>query len=116
MLKDVPLAPNFPTRLLAEHARGKSGSDLKELCRNAAMLPVREFVRKANGDVSLLARGQEDVRLHLPTSISVRSVTRCITQGFNLRPLTIDDFFDPDGTSTTVDSELDHVESVEPLD
>ena len=43
-------------------------------------------------------------------------LTYCITQGFNLRPLTIDDFFDPDGTSTTVDSELDHVESVEPLD
>ena len=115
MLRDVPLAPGFPMRLLAEHARGRSGSDLKELCRNAAMLPVREFVRKANGDVSLLAQGQEEVRLHLPP-ISARSVTRCITQGFNLRPLTIEDFFDPDGASTTVDSELDHVESVEPLD
>jgi len=76
MLRDVPLVSGFPMRLLAEHARGKSGSDLKELCRNAAMLPVREFVRKANGDVSLLARGQEEVRLHLPTSISVRSLTR----------------------------------------
>ena len=115
MLKDVPLAPSFPMRLLAEYARGKSGSDLKELCRNAAMLPVREFVRKANGDVSLLARGQDEVRLLPPASISVRSVTR-ITQGFDLRPLTIEDFFDPDGASTTVDSELDRVESVEPLD
>ncbi|SRR5216683_3793723 len=62
MLKDVLLAPGFPMRLLAEHAKGKSGSDLKELCRNAAMLPIREFVRKANGDVALLARGQEEVR------------------------------------------------------
>lgn len=81
------------------------------------MLPVREFVRKTNGDVSLLARGQEEVRFAPTPSISsVRSVTRRITQGFNLRPLTIGDFMDPDGASTTVDSEPDRVESVEPLD
>jgi hypothetical protein len=49
-------------------------------------------------------------------SISVRSVTRRITQGFNLRPLTIGDFVDPDDASTTVDSEPDRVENVEPLD
>ncbi|KAH9971443.1 AAA-domain-containing protein [Russula compacta] len=96
MLRDVPLAPNFSLRALAEYARRKSGSDLKEMCRNAAMLPVRELVRKANGDVALLASTQED--------------------GFNLRPLTIEDFIDPDGASTVVDIELDHVENVEPLD
>jgi len=62
MLRDIPLAPNFPMRHLAEYAQGKSGSDLKELCRNAAMVPVRELVRKANGDVAVLARGQEEVR------------------------------------------------------
>jgi ATPase family AAA domain-containing protein 1 len=61
MLKDVSLVPNFPIRVLAEYSKGKSGSDLKELCRNAAMLPVRELVRKARGDVTLLARGQEEV-------------------------------------------------------
>ncbi len=65
MLKDMPLAPNFPMRALAEYSRGKSGSDLKELCRNAAMLPVRELVRQANGDVTLLARGQDEVRTRL---------------------------------------------------
>ena len=62
MLRDVPLAPGFPMRSLADRAMGKSGSDLKELCRNAAMVPVRELVRMANGDVALLARGQEEVR------------------------------------------------------
>jgi ATPase family AAA domain-containing protein 1 len=61
MLRDVPLASNFPIRLLAEYSKGKSGSDLKELCRNAAMLPVRELVRKAHGDVAQLARGHEGV-------------------------------------------------------
>ena len=64
-------------RHLAEHAKGKSGSDLKEVCRNAAMLPVREFVRKANGDVSLLARGQEEVSLHLPPAIA-RSISNTL--------------------------------------
>jgi SpoVK/Ycf46/Vps4 family AAA+-type ATPase len=63
MLRDVPLTPGFPVRILAEYASGKSGSDLKELCRNAAMLPVRELVRKVHGDVARLAQGQEEVRL-----------------------------------------------------
>ncbi|KAH9960126.1 AAA-domain-containing protein [Russula dissimulans] len=89
MLREIPLAPNFPMRFLAEYSGGKSGSDLKEVCRNAAMVPVRELVRKANGDVAVLARGQEE--------------------GFDLRPLTIYDFLDPDGTCTTVDAEIDSV-------
>lgn len=63
MLRDIQLAPGFPMRALAEYSRGKSGSDLKELCRNAAMFPVRELVRKANGDFARLAQGQKEVRL-----------------------------------------------------
>ena len=65
MLKGVRLAPNFPMRALAEYSSGKSGSDLKELCRNAAMLPSRELLRRANGDVTLLARIQDKVRTRL---------------------------------------------------
>jgi SpoVK/Ycf46/Vps4 family AAA+-type ATPase len=114
MLRDVPLAPGFPMRFLAEYANGKSGSDLKEMCRNAAMLPVREFVRRANGDVKLLARGQQEVRLCFPRL--VHSVTCCGIQGFDLRPLTIGDFLDPEGSTTVVDSELDHGGTTEPLD
>ncbi|KAH9970752.1 P-loop containing nucleoside triphosphate hydrolase protein [Lactifluus volemus] len=93
MLRDVPLSPNFPMRLLAEYSKGKSGSDLKELCRNAAMLPVRELVRKAHGDVAQLARGQG---------------------AFDLRPLTFEDFFEPDDISTPVNVRLS--QSIEPLD
>ncbi|KAH9975361.1 P-loop containing nucleoside triphosphate hydrolase protein [Lactifluus volemus] len=77
ILKDVPLAPKFPMRTLAEFSDGKSGSDLRELCRNASMIPAREIIRNARGDVTHLARrGRE--------------------QGFDLRPLTIEDFFDSD--------------------
>jgi SpoVK/Ycf46/Vps4 family AAA+-type ATPase len=31
---------------LVRRTAGSSGSDLKELCRNAAMIPIREIVRK----------------------------------------------------------------------
>ena len=79
MLKGVPLAPNFPIRVLAEYSRGKSGSDLKELCRNAAMLPVRELVRQANGDVALLARSQDEVRTRL---LSVDLFSNVFRTGF----------------------------------
>ena len=110
MLRDVQLAPGFPMRALAENSRGKSGSDLKELCRNAAMLPVRELVRKANGDFARLAQDQKEVRLRF--TWLVYPVTR-IAQGFDLRPLTIEDFIDSYRASIVVDPELDHVESVD---
>lgn len=61
MLTDTPLAPEFSIRLLAEQADGLSGSDLKELCRNAAMRPMREFMRQADGDHEKLAQSQNDV-------------------------------------------------------
>ena len=68
MLRDVPLAPGFPIRKVAERAGGKSGSDLKELCRNAVMMPVRELIHDANGDVTRLAKGQEEVRLRFSSA------------------------------------------------
>jgi SpoVK/Ycf46/Vps4 family AAA+-type ATPase len=107
MLREIQLAPGFPLRALAEYSRGKSGSDLKELCRNAAMLPVRELVRKANGDFARLAQSQKEVRLCF--NWLVYPVTRT-AQGFDLRPLTIMDFIDPDHV---VDLDLD-VEGVDP--
>ncbi|KAJ7268075.1 hypothetical protein C8J57DRAFT_1435883 [Mycena rebaudengoi] len=57
ILKDTPLAPDFSMNM----------------CRNAAMVPVREYVRETKGDKALLELGQ--------------------LEGFHLRPLTLDDFF-----------------------
>ena len=45
----------------------------------------------------------------------VYPVTRT-AQGFDLRPLTFEDFMDPDHASTVVDPELDHVKGIDPLD
>ncbi|KAH8986054.1 ATPase [Lactarius hatsudake] len=95
LLRDVPRAPNFPTRLLAECLKGKSGSDLKNLCQSAAMLPVHELVRQVYDDFTLLARKGE---------------------GLELRPLTIEDFINPDGTLIAVHAHLDSFDIPEPLD
>lgn len=79
MLKDTKIAPGFSMTSLAEATQGHSGSDLRELCRSAAMVPVREFMRTAEGNEELLAKGQ--------------------LEGFHLRPLVLTDFFTSDGTS-----------------
>ncbi|KAF8635900.1 hypothetical protein AX15_000079 [Amanita polypyramis BW_CC] len=64
MLKDTNLSFNFPMERLTELTEGLSGSDLKELCRNAAMVPVREFVRSASINQEMLAKGQIEVCMH----------------------------------------------------
>ena len=65
MLKDTLLEPDFPLQSLATRSVGFSGSDLKELCRNAAMVPVRDYVRETGDDHALLAKGQLEVCLFL---------------------------------------------------
>jgi len=79
ILKDTPLEPDFSIRLLAQKSVGLSGSDLRELCRNAAMLPVREYVRETSTDQDALAKGQ--------------------LEGFKLRPLRFSDFYEVEGTT-----------------
>jgi len=80
MLKDTKLSPDFSFETLAEQADGLSGSDLKELCRNAAMVPVREFMRSTSDDHEAMVKGQ--------------------LEGFNLRPLTLNDFFAHDESTS----------------
>ncbi|KAI8606805.1 P-loop containing nucleoside triphosphate hydrolase protein, partial [Chytriomyces sp. MP71] len=45
LLKTVSLSPHFSFPALVARTQGLSGSDLKELCRSAAMIPVREAIR-----------------------------------------------------------------------
>lgn len=61
MLKDTKLAPEFPLSSLAELSESFSGSDLREMCRNAAMVPVREYMRSASENQELLKKGQLEV-------------------------------------------------------
>ncbi|KAL9083812.1 MAG: hypothetical protein Q9165_008371 [Trypethelium subeluteriae] len=52
ILKDTRLAPaghsaqNFDLDALVKMSAGMSGSDIKEACRDAAMMPVREMIRR----------------------------------------------------------------------
>ncbi|KDQ62132.1 hypothetical protein JAAARDRAFT_700353 [Jaapia argillacea MUCL 33604] len=82
MLKDTPLSPDFDMRTVALRAEGLSGSDLKELCRNAAMVAVQEYMRKSEQDPEMLAQIQ--------------------VEGFKMRPLTVNDFFHEEGTDSMV--------------
>jgi SpoVK/Ycf46/Vps4 family AAA+-type ATPase len=61
MLKDTKLTPEFPLPGLAELTEGFSGSDLREMCRNAAMVPVREYMRGAAESSEILEKGQLEV-------------------------------------------------------
>ena len=68
MLKDTKLAPGFSIDTLAQRTQGLSGSDLKEICRNAAMVPMREFMREANSDPVVLGQAQKEVNSLLVSS------------------------------------------------
>jgi SpoVK/Ycf46/Vps4 family AAA+-type ATPase len=61
MLNGTLLETDFSLDMLADRTAGMSGSDLKELCRNAAMVPVREFLKDAGGDHEVLERSREEV-------------------------------------------------------
>lgn len=80
LLKDIDLANDFNMSELVQRTAGLSGSDLKELCRNAAMIPIREYVRSiqplhSDGDAS---KDLLDVDL----------------KNINTRPLVLSDFYE----------------------
>ncbi|KAI1099895.1 AAA-domain-containing protein [Jackrogersella minutella] len=45
VLKDTKTDPDFNVEYIARVTAGMSGSDIKEACRDAAMAPVREYIR-----------------------------------------------------------------------
>lgn len=104
MLADVPRHPSFDLAALVRQSEGYSGSDLRELCRAAAMVPVREILRSKGGreSVERARRGSQET---LSTSFS---------DGMSLavRPLRNSDFFVNDSAmplhaDLPADSELD---------
>jgi ATPase family AAA domain-containing protein 1 len=70
LLKKATLAPDFSIDRVVAATEGYSGSDIKEMCRNAAMIPLREYLK---------VHGKE-----------LENRTR--TGGLELRPLKTTDF------------------------
>jgi len=64
---------------LAQRTANFSGSDLKEVCRNAAMVPVREYMRENADNQAALEQGG--------------------SEGYSLRPLTMQDFLVSDAAT-----------------
>jgi len=82
MLGDTELDSSLTLEVLAAKTTGFSGSDLRELCRSAAMVPVRECMREMSHDEEAIKRvGQE---------------------GFTMRLLTLHDFYDAEGSTLTL--------------
>ncbi|OJA11899.1 hypothetical protein AZE42_07650 [Rhizopogon vesiculosus] len=79
MLKETKLDSQISLSLLAAQTTGFSGSDLRELCRNAAMVPVRECMRAMEHDEEALNKVEKE--------------------GFNMRPLTLSDFYEAEGST-----------------
>ena len=52
MLRDIQLDPSLDVDMLAASTQGYSGSGLKELCRAAVSVPVREQMKKLKGKSS----------------------------------------------------------------
>jgi SpoVK/Ycf46/Vps4 family AAA+-type ATPase len=94
MLKDTKLAPNFPMHTLVGITEGASGSDLKEMCRHAAMVPVREYMRDHLSSPDQMAKVDAmDVSLEAFDHSNIKLNLRYFAlQGFKVRPLELDDF------------------------
>jgi len=70
LLKKASLSTDFSLDRLVAATEGYSGSDIKEMCRNAAMIPLREYLKLHGSDLE----------------------NRTVQTGFELRPLTTNDF------------------------
>ena len=92
MLKDVPVDARFSLEEVVRRTNGLSGSDLKSICSNAALIPVREYLRTHRGE---LADYLEESK----------NATSTLAQGIEIRPLKTDDFFRSDGNGDRMEEE-----------
>ncbi|KAJ1646028.1 mitochondrial dynamin GTPase Msp1 [Coemansia erecta] len=90
MLKNVDFELNWSLDELVDMTAGMSGSDLKEMCRNAAIKPLREYIRTNPAE---LMRSRD----HLDSAEDEVERQR-VRDNIKLRPLSIDDFETPSKT------------------
>ncbi len=127
MLRGVALDPAFDITSIVRRTEGYSGSDLKELCRGAAMIPVREVLRSAEGRkrVQEAARANKAVALGEKSAsasgsstpkggeagggggaATPTSTTAAAAAGLKTRPVRNSDFFVNDSAATPLDTRM----------
>jgi SpoVK/Ycf46/Vps4 family AAA+-type ATPase len=101
ILGTIPLTSTSPPLLqsLAERTHGLSGSDLKELCHDAAMKPVRELFQNLEAEFgpenveAILELEEQDLGVRAwCNSLPTKCADTFTMQAFEPRPLTIGDF------------------------
>ncbi|UZJ56311.1 hypothetical protein CBS101457_005631 [Exobasidium rhododendri] len=104
MLTDVQLDKSFSLDTVVARTEGYSGSDLKEACRGAAMQPVREFMRSAEGrkKISSAARAvKESGQAESPSIVSGDGdMMKNSTPSVVTRAIRNEDFFIVEGLSS----------------
>ncbi|KAJ2041496.1 mitochondrial dynamin GTPase Msp1 [Coemansia sp. S16] len=85
MLKNAELEEGFDIDALVGSTGGMTGSDLKEMCRNAAIRPLREYIR--TNPVELQRHRERG-----GAGDSTAQLTAEETAGVKLRPLVLTDF------------------------
>lgn len=104
LLKDARLDKTFELGEVVKRSQGMSGSDLKEACRNAAMIPVREYLGSKEGRESMSkaksgskvpSSETSDTDQHGGAAANGSASSAAPTPSFKLqtRPLRTEDFF-----------------------
>lgn len=112
MLSETQVSPTLSLSTLVAISEGLSGSDLKEMCRNAAMVPVREYMREHAGELASLTSS-----LTSSSSLETEGLSKAegIMKEFKIRPLQLSDFLVQDGETPGPLANSDPVHDVLPL-
>ncbi|KAJ2852429.1 mitochondrial dynamin GTPase Msp1 [Coemansia brasiliensis] len=89
MLNKAELDDGFDMNQLVKDTEGLSGSDLKEMCRAAAIRPLREYIRANPVE---LQRYNEEANDELASDSTLQ------TKDIKLRPLSLEDFEVPNAS------------------
>lgn len=76
LLKDIKLEEELSIEYLAQQTSHYSGSDLKELCRSAVMVPIKEYMRSKGGDKSAMVETSENELELRPIRLSDFSIEK----------------------------------------